>query len=68
MTKFYCYWNNGTGWLEGPYIEEHPSCLAAYEKIDIGYGAYITETDENPNERCSKCRYMKHVCICKNCE
>ena len=67
MTKFNCYYDNGTGWLEGPYIEDYPDWLTAYKTTDVGYGAYITETDENPNERCSKCRCICEKQVCPSC-
>lgn len=49
MKRFYCWYDNGTGWFEGPYIELHENWNEAYIANDVGYGAYISETDENPN-------------------
>lgn len=51
MPKYYCWYDNGTGWFEGPFLEEHSSQEEAEKKNDIGYGAYVSETDENPNDR-----------------
>lgn len=49
MTTYICWYDNGTGWYEGPYVEEHEDYDAAYRANDIGYGAYVSETSENPN-------------------
>lgn len=49
MSKFYCWYDNGTGWFEGPYVEDHPDNETAEEETDIGYGSYVSETDEDPN-------------------
>lgn len=49
--KFYCWYDNGTGWFEGPYYEDHPDGETARKKNDIGYGAYVSQTNENPNSQ-----------------
>lgn len=51
MKRYFCWYNNGSGWYEGPYLEQHPDYETAYKKNDIGYGAYISTTSEDPNVR-----------------
>lgn len=49
--KYHCWFDNGSGYFEGPYIEEHANYETAYKNNDVGYGAYISETNESPNHR-----------------
>lgn len=52
--KYYCWYDNGTGYYEGPYVEEHNTWNDTYKANDVGYGAYVSETDENPNRMSDK--------------
>ena len=53
MTKYTCYYNNGTGWWEGPYVEEYENVHDARKANDVGYGVLIFEGEVpqgyNPN-------------------
>lgn len=56
MKTYYCWYNNGTGWYEGPYPVEAESEMDALKKENLmwafnSYGAVaVTDKDHDPNK------------------